>query len=449
MPKKLYGPQTEMALKNFPISGRMMPEEFIRCLALIKKHAALVNGSLKQIPSGHAKAIARAASQIAKGAYLDQFPVDVFQTGSGTSSNMNINEVIARLASTKSRKVHPNDHVNCGQSSNDVVPSAVLIACALSIRNDLLPALQHLQDQLRKKAREFREIIKPGRTHLMDAVPVRLGDEFASYAVLLDRVHMVLLMEVAGFFEIPLGGTAVGTGLNAHPSFAKKVIVRLSAETGLQLKEAGYTVSFFEGKTAHRLAMQSCPLKCLQLSAHGAELAVVLMKIAQDIRLMGSGPASGLNELILPELQPGSSIMPDKVNPVLCESVLQVASWVIGDDTTVKHAIAQNSAFELCTAYPLLAEKLLSSVRMLTNVSRAFADKCVKGIRVNRGSIQERLERSAMLITALVPEIGYEKAAAIAREAIERGEAILAVAERRTSIPKKKLVRLLDPRRMV
>jgi len=438
MPRKLYGPQTQKALKNFPISGWPMPAELIQALALIKKHAAQANGALKQIPAGHAKAIAVAASQIARGKHLDQFPVDVFQTGSGTSTNMNMNEVLAKLASSKSRKVHPNDHVNCCQSSNDVIPSALQIALALFARDELIPALTHLENALHEKSRQFHDVIKSGRTHMMDAVPVRLGEEFASYAYLLERASTSVMVATTRLYELPLGGTAVGTGINAHPQFARRVIAGLKKETKLPLKES----------TDH-IAAQSCPLAAQAFSSALCEVATVLTKIANDIRLMGSGPSSGLNELSLPEIQPGSSIMPGKVNPVLCESVEQVAAWVIAGDSMVTQCTAHGSRFELNTCYPIIACKLLTSSSLLTNVSRVFADKCIKGIKANRTVMQEKLERNAILATALAPEIGYEAAATIAKEAMKTGETILEVAVRRTQLKKAKLTKLLDPKQMV
>jgi len=438
MSKKLYGSSTRKAIANFPISGWPMPSAFLTALALIKKHGAQVNGSLRQIPSVHAQAIAKAADSIASGKYLDQFPVDVFQTGSGTSTNMNMNEVIATLASSKSRAVHPNDHVNAGQSSNDVIPTAMQISAALQVRDALIPALDHLQQALERKATAYKGIIKTGRTHLMDAVPVRLGDEFGAFATLVGQSSKSVKAAIPRLCELPLGGTAAGTGLNAHPQFARRVIAKLSRSTGLPLKEA-----------KDHIAAQSCPLAAVALSSALCEVAVALTKISSDIRLMGSGPVSGFNELQLPELQQGSSIMPGKVNPVLCESIEQVAAWVMAGDAMVSQIVSSGSRFELNTCYPILACKLLTSLMLLTNVSRLFADKCVKGITVNKKVIEERTARNPMLVTALAPRIGYDKAAAIAKEAAKTGDTILEVAKRNTKIAPSKLKKLLDPGRMV
>lgn len=435
MPRKLFGLHTEKALKNFPISGWSMHSEFIQALAMIKEHAAVINGELKEIPKSVAQAIAKSAHEVKKGKYADQFPVDVFQTGSGTSSNMNVNEVVAKLAG---QKVHPNDHVNRCQSSNDVVPTAMQISSALAARDNLIPALEHLIEVIEKKAEQFDDIIKTGRTHLMDAVPVRLGDEFRSYATLISQSLESVDAAIEKLCVLPLGGTAVGTGLNAHPQFAKKVIARLRKETELPLTEA-----------KDHVATQSCPQACLYMSSLLKEVAVILTKIANDIRLMGSGPVAGLNELILPELQAGSSIMPGKVNPVLCESVEQVAAFVIGADASVTYALSTASRFELCTALPLITTKLLTSIDLLSNVSKLFADRCVNGIKANKKAIKDKLERNVMLVTPLAKEIGYEKAAEIAKEAMQKGERIIDVAARMTSISDAKLKRILDPERMV
>lgn len=434
-----------------------MPTEFIRALAMIKEHAAVVNGELKEIPKSMSQKIAKAARLIKNGKHADQFPVDVFQTGSGTSSNMNVNEVIAGLVNSGGRslstrsalssasgftcsrrvRVHPNDHVNRCQSSNDVVPTAMQVSCALAARDKLNPALEHLVEVMEKKAEQFHGIIKTGRTHHMDAVPVRLGDEFRSYATLIGQALESVDASIEKLCTLPLGGTAVGTGLNAHPQFAKKVIVRLRKETELPLTEA-----------KDHISAQSCPVACLSMSSALKEVAVTLTKIANDIRLMGSGPVAGLNELVLLELQAGSSIMPGKVNPVLCESVEQVAAWVIGADASVTYSVSSASRFELCTAFPLITSKLLTSIDLLSNVGQLFADKCVRGIKANRKVIKERLERNAMLVTPLAKEVGYEKAAEIVKEAMQKGERIIDVASRKTSISQARLKKVLDPEKM-
>ncbi|MEK7136980.1 MAG: class II fumarate hydratase, partial [Patescibacteria group bacterium] len=410
-------------MESFPISGWTMPQSFLRALALVKEHAAIVNGELGVIEGDIARALAIAAQEVKAGKHGKEFPVDVFQTGSGTSTNMNMNEVIASLAeelllgegerrvrgvrgNRRNRGVHPNDHVNAGQSSNDVIPTSLQIAAALKVRDVLIPALMHLQSELRRKAKEFHPIVKTGRTHLMDAVPVRLGAEFESYATLLGSCTYEFEHVMKKLCILPLGGTAVGTGMNAHPEFAKRVIAKMAKETKLPFSEA-----------ADHCAAQSCPLACLSLSSALKQCAVALTKIANDIRLMASGPVAGLCELELPALQAGSSIMPGKVNPVLCESVLQVAAWVVGADATVTAAIAQGSNFELCTSYPLLASKILTSIRLLANASEAFAKKCIHGLKANKKVIAERLAHNPMLATALAPLIGYDAAANIAKEA--------------------------------
>jgi len=436
--RKLYGKQTALAKENFPISGWTMPQELLSALALIKKHAATVNGDLKIIPKATARAIAVAAQQVIAGKYADQFPVDVFQTGSGTSTNMNMNEVLASLASTPRRRVHPNDDVNRCQSSNDTIPSAIQIACVLKVRDDLLPALAGLQKTLEKKAAEFHPIVKTARTHLMDAVPVRLGDEFAAFAALVEKSMEILKQAQHSLCALPLGGTAAGTGTNAHPRFAKLTIAGMRKETRLALTEA-----------KEHISAQSCPLVLPELSGALRLLGSALSKIANDIRWMGSGPVAGLNELTLPPLQAGSSIMPGKVNPVLCESVMQVSMYVQGADATVQAAMREGSAFEMNTAYPVMAQSLIMSLRLLTNVTRSFDKKCVAGIKTNVEVIRARNERNPMLATALAPVIGYDRAAAIAKEAMRRNQTIFEVAKRLTKIPEKELRALLSPKKMV
>lgn len=467
MSQPLYGPETKKAMDNFPISGWTMPSEFLSALAMIKEHAAAVNGELGEIPKEIARAIEEAASELKEDLLsssesqrdesrggktsrrplqgrskrvLDHFPVDVFQTGSGTSTNMNMNEVVATLAVrgqgsgvSKRMKIHPNDHVNRCQSSNDVIPTALHLSCALALRDGLLPALKVLRGALEGKVQEFHAVIKMGRTHLMEAVPMRLGDEFRSYATLLRSVTKNLELVTCELCSLPLGGTAAGTGVNAHPEFASRVIERLKKETKLPLKEAG-----------DHIAAQSFPLALLELSSSLRQLALVLHKIANDIRL-----GVMLQELKLPELQKGSSAMPGKVNPVLCESVLQVSSWVVGADATIAHAVSESSNFELCTSLPLLAEKLLPSLRMLRNVCHTFADCCVAKITADKARIADRTCRSPMLATALVPHIGYDKASDIAEEAMEKGMTIYEIALKRTRMGEKTLKKILNPSSMV
>lgn len=438
MQHPLYGQQTTLAIGNFPISGIALPHSLIRALALIKGKAAIVNGTLNLIPQSIAQSIADAAQKIAAGAYSDQFPIDVFQTGSGTSTNMNMNEVLATLASKGKIRVHPNDHVNRCQSSNDVIPSAIQLACALTAKEQLLPSLKLLRKTCERKARAFRTIIKTGRTHLMDAVPVRLGSEFASYAALIAASEKRIQQALQDLCVLPLGGTATGTGINAHPAFAKNVIKLLKKETALALSEA-----------PEHFSAQSCPRSLLHLSGALKETSVALSKAANDIRWMGSGPVAGLSELFLPSLQAGSSIMPGKVNPVLCESVLQVGMEIVGMDATVHAALVQGSMFELNTALPVMAHVLLSGIEHLANVASLFATKCVAGLTVNRSLIQERTARNPMLATALNPFIGYDAAAAIAKEAMQTGETILMVAKRRTNIGAERLREILDVRGML
>jgi fumarate hydratase class II len=440
MEMPLYGPETRKALENFQISGWTMPREFLSALALIKEYAAAVNGELGEIPEEVSRAIVQAAAEIQKGKHWREFPVDVFQTGSGTSTNMNMNEVIAALATRNAEmrkcgnaEIHPLDHVNRCQSSNDVIPTAMQIACALTLRDAMLPSLKKLERALQKKAKEFRNIIKNARTHHMDAVPMRLGDEFQSYATILKRVMSNLQLVTRELCSLPLGGTAAGTGINAHPKFAKRVIERLKEETKLPLEEA-----------EDHVAAQSFPFAALDLSSALRQLASVLQKTANDIRL-----GACFQELQLPELQKGSSIMPGKVNPVIPESVIQVCAEVIGADTTVSVWCAQGSTFELNTCMPLMAHRLLQSLKLLTNACNVFSERCIDGIRANEKVLKDRLEKNPMLATALAPHIGYDAAAEIAKEAMEKGTTIYEVALERTKLGERKLKRLLDPKSMM
>jgi fumarate hydratase class II len=434
---KLYGKQTELAVKNFKISGWTIPSELIQALAFVKKHAAKTNGLLKKIPSTHSKAIFKAAKKIQEGEYLDQFPVDVFQTGSGTSTNMNMNEVLATLASTKTRTVHPNDHVNCCQSSNDVIPTAIQVACALKATYGLMPVLKEMQEALLHKASEFHHIVKTGRTHLMDAVPISLGDEFRAFAALIEKTIWKIQQSTDGLCILPLGGTAVGTGINAHPSFAKKTIEAMSKEVGLPFSEA-----------ENHMAAQSCPTALLSHIGALREAAIVLEKIANDIRHMNSGPIAGLGELKLPALQAGSSIMPGKVNPVMCESMMQVSMYIKGADATVQAGMSGASNFQLNTAYPIMAQSLIMSLRLLSNSAFGFTRYCILGIEANAKNIEESTAKNPMLATALIPFIGYDKAAEIANEAMAKKQIILEVAIRRTDLPETKLQKILDPEKL-
>ncbi len=412
--KQLWGGETTKAVENFPISGETVPAPVIHWLARIKGAAAAVNGELGLLPKRSARQIERAAREIAEGRHDDQFPIDVFQTGSGTSTNMNANEVIARLAG---EAVHANDHVNMGQSSNDVFPSAVHLAALDVAQNELLPALKQLERSLSRKARSFENVVKAGRTHLMDAVPVTLGAEFAGYAAQVrlgaERVSAALVH----VGQIPLGGTATGTGLNTHPRFAERVRARLRKES--QLKQIAPPADPFEAQ-ANRDAL-------VELSGALKVLAVSLTKIAGDLALMGSGPRAGIGELYLPELQKGSSIMPGKVNPVIPEVVLQVSAQVIGNDAAITVGGLQGQ-FELNVRIPLIARNLLQSLQLLTSTSRVFAEKCVDGIRANRAGTDASAGATLAVATALNGAIGYDNGTRIVQKATASGRPLRDVA---------------------
>lgn len=413
-----WGAQTQRAVENFPVSGRTIDARLIRALALIKAEAATANAGLAEVASVDARrgdAIRQAAEAVASGVHDAEFPVDVFQTGSGTSSNMNANEVIASLASEvlgEPGAVHPNDHVNASQSSNDVFPSAVHLAVAEALRDDLRPAVAHLADALSERAEAFAGVVKSGRTHLMDATPVTLGQELGGYAAQLrqnlERIDAVLVR----LGRLPLGGTAVGTGMNAPPAFAPTVIAALAARTGLPLVEA-----------PDHFAAQGGRDDLVDASAVLRVVAVSLTKIANDLRWMASGPRTGLAEIHLPDLQPGSSIMPGKVNPVLAEAVTQVAAQVFGNDAAVAFGGSQGN-FELNVYVPMMAANLLDSVRLLTNVSRIFADRCVAGIEADVERCRAFAESSPSLGTALNLHIGYERASTLVKESVRTGRSI-------------------------
>ncbi len=409
----LWGAQTQRAVQNFQISGEPVSRYLIAALGLIKGTAAAVNRELGVLDSDRADAIRAAAALVAGGSVNDQFPIDVFQTGSGTSSNMNANEVIAALATRDlGRPVHPNDHVNASQSSNDVFPSAIHLAAAQLITGDLLPALGHLAGVLSAKAAEFAEVVKSGRTHLMDATPVTLGQEFGGYAAAVRHGAARLTAVLPDVGELPLGGTAVGTGLNAPAGFAAGVIARLAAELDLPLSEAA---DHFEAAGARdALVAASGVLRVV---------AVSLFKICNDLRLMGSGPRTGLAEIGIPDLQPGSSIMPGKVNPVICEAVCQVCTQVIGNDAAVAFGGAAGN-FELNVMMPVIARNLLSSLQLLAAAATALADKCVAGITADAERLRRNAESSPAIVTALNPFIGYEAAAAVAHQALASGATV-------------------------
>jgi fumarate hydratase, class II len=435
----LYGAQTARAAENFPISSLRFSRSFLRALALLKKHAAATNASLGLLPAELASAISAAAQEVAQGEWDDHFVVDVFQTGSGTSTNMNANEVIANRAgellggSRGGKQVHPNDHVNRGQSSNDVIPSALHIATLSSLEEQLLPSLELLRSELARKTGEFHDILKIGRTHYQDATPVRLGQEFGGYASQvshgIDRIRAVM----PHLAELPLGGTAVGTGINTHRDFARLTIERIAKETGLPLCEAP---DHFEAQGARDAAVE----------ASGAlkTVAASLLKIANDIRFLASGPRLGIGEIQLPATQPGSSIMPAKVNPVMCEMLIQICVQVIGNDTTITVSGALGH-LELNTMIPVIAHNLLQSIELLAAGSRVFAIRCVAGIEADRQKCEEAIERSLALATALVPVLGYDRAASIAKNAFQTGRTIRAVALEMTGLGPARVDELLDP----
>jgi fumarate hydratase class II len=414
--RELWGNETRKAVENFPVSGQPIPASVARWLGRIKAAAARVNAELGLLDEEKAHRIAEAGDRIARGELDDQFPIDVFQTGSGTSSNMNANEVIAALAG---EDVHANDDVNMGQSSNDVFPSAVHLAALDEITNDLLPALQTLADSLAQKAREFDDVVKSGRTHLMDAVPVTLGQEFGGYTAQVREGSARISAALGRLGQIPLGGTAVGTGLNTHPEFAERVRRRLSEETGLTISRP---VDAFEAQAARDALVET--------SGALKTLAVSLTKIANDLRLMGSGPRAGLAEIFLPELQKGSSIMPGKVNPVIPEVVTQVAAQVIGNDAAIT-AGGMQGHFELNVFVPLLARNLLDSIKLLAAASRLLAEKCVDGIEANREQCERYAELTLSAATALNPYIGYDAGAEIVKEAASTGRSLREIARER------------------
>jgi fumarate hydratase, class II len=437
-----YGVQTARAVENFPISQLRLPRPLLRALGLVKRAAAHVNAELGFLDPQVAQAIQRAAQEVIDGRLDDQFPVDIFQTGSGTSSNMNANEVIANRAAELlggergSKLVHPNDHVNMSQSSNDVIPTAIHVAALEQLDKELIPALRRLHAALAAKANEFDSIVKIGRTHLQDATPIRLGQEFSGYARQVELGIARLDRARPSVEELALGGTAVGTGLNAHPEFARRVIALLAEETGCALKEAQ---NHFEAQAAQD--------SIVELSGALRTIAVSLMKIANDLRWMGSGPRCGLGEILLPATQPGSSIMPGKVNPVIAESVLMVGAQVIGNDAAIAVA-GQAGNFELLVMLPVMAHNLLESVLLLARASENFAARCVEGIQADRQRCEAQIEQSLAMCTALAPEIGYEAAAEIAKEAFKTGKTVREIAELRNLMPASRLNYLLDPRRM-
>jgi fumarate hydratase class II len=430
----LWGAQTQRAVQNFRISGRPMPRPFIRALGLIKAAAAQTNANLGLLPKTRAAAIRKAALEVAEGAHDAHFPVDIFQTGSGTSSNMNANEVIAALVMRGGRgRVHPNDDVNLGQSSNDVIPSAIRVAALLTASEDLLPALRHLRTTIDRRAREGRKLVKTGRTHLMDAMPLTFAQELGAWSSQLESARLRIEDSLRRLRRLPIGGTAIGTGINAAPGFGRRVAQTLSVLSGVRFVAAEDP---FEGIAAQDDAVE--------LSGQLNALAVALMKIANDLRWMNSGPLAGLGEIELPALQPGSSIMPGKVNPVIPEAVAMVCAQVFGHHTAITVA-GQSGSFQLNVMLPLIAADLLDSIGLLANAMRALADDAIAGMQFRPDRIAEALARNPILVTALNPVIGYEKAAAIAKKAYRERRPVFEVALEDSGLDAAELRRLLDP----
>ncbi|NGP54736.1 class II fumarate hydratase [Thioalkalivibrio sp. XN8] len=430
----LWGAQTQRAVENFPISGRPMPSGFIAAVGLVKWAAAGANEELGLLEASLAAAIRAAADEVVAGRHDAQFPVDVFQTGSGTSTNMNANEVIATLATRGAgTPVHPNDHVNMGQSSNDVIPTAIHVSAALAVERELVPALDHLAATISSKAQACRSIVKTGRTHLMDAMPVRLDQELGAWAAQVRGGIARVRATLPRLTGLAQGGTAVGTGINAHPDFGTRFAAQLAGRTGIDFRPSE---DYFESL--------SCQDTAVELSGQLKTVAVSLMKIANDLRWMNSGPLAGLGEIALPALQPGSSIMPGKVNPVIPEATAMVAAQVIGNDATITVA-GQSGSFQLNVMLPVIADRLLDSIGLLAAVARVLADRAIAGFTVNEDNLRAALERNPILVTALNPVIGYELGAATAKKAYAEGRPIREVALEMTDLGEDELARLLDP----
>jgi len=433
----LWGAQTQRAADNFRIGRQRMPAELVRAIGLVKWAAAETNGELGELPAPVAAAIAAAALEVADGSHADQFPLGVFQTGSGTSTNMNVNEVIAHLAGARlGRSVHPNDDVNRCQSSNDVMPTAIHVAAAIAVGSALLPALARLAGAIGAKAREVGGQVKTGRTHLMDALPVTLGQEMGAWRAQVEDAAARVESVRPRLHRLALGGTAVGTGANSHPEFAKRAIARLAAHTGLAFTEA-----------PDRFAAMASQDTAVELSGALRAAAVTLLKISNDLRWMNSGPLAGLSEVSLPALQPGSSIMPGKVNPVIPEAVAMAATRVLAHDVAVGMAGASGN-FQLNVMLPLVADALADSIALLADSANALAERAIPGLTVHAGRLSESLGRNPMLLTALAPRIGYDRAAAIAKRAYSESRPILDVAVEETGLPRDELARILDPARL-
>lgn len=433
----LYGAQTQRAINNFPISGLTMPPALIKTVALIKQTAAKVNSDLGVLDAKRGQAIIQAAEQIIQGQHAEQFPIDIFQTGSGTSTNMNVNEVLAHLASAISTEVvGANDHVNMGQSSNDVIPTAIHISAALECHRQLLPALTHLAETIEKKADTCQDYTKTGRTHLMDAMPMTLAQELGAWGLQIRNAIARIQSTLPRIQKLAQGGTAVGTGINAHPEFSVKFAQTMSAATDIAFTPND---SFFESL--------SCQDAVVELSGQLKTIAVSLMKIANDLRWMNSGPLAGLGEIELTALQPGSSIMPGKVNPVIPEATAMVAAQVIGNDATITVA-GQSGTFQLNVMLPVIAYNILQSIEIISQVSLALADTAIADFKVREDNLQQALTRNPILVTALSPIIGYEQAAKIAKSAYQQGRAIIDVAEEMTDIPRAELEKILEPKHL-
>ncbi|MBM5458481.1 class II fumarate hydratase [Pseudomonas sp. P66] len=433
----LYGAQTQRAVNNFPVSQQRMPIQFIRALLLAKAAAAKANVELEQMQAGQGEAIVKAVEQLLSGDFIQHFPVDIFQTGSGTSSNMNANEVIATLASRIfGDNINPNDHVNCGQSSNDIIPTTIHVSAALALHEQLLPALRHLVQVIERKAVEVHPFIKTGRTHLMDAMPVRMSQVLGGWAAQVRAAVAHIESTLPALQALAQGGTAVGTGVNAHPEFAVRFSQQLSTLT---------QIPFTPGQNL--FALIGSQDTAVAVSGQLKTTAVALMKIANDLRWMNSGPLAGLGEIELEGLQPGSSIMPGKVNPVIPEATAMVAAQVIGNDATIAVA-GQSGNFELNVMLPIIAQNLLSSIELMANVSRLLADKAIASFKVNEPKLKEALARNPILVTALNPIIGYQKAAEIAKTAYKQGRPIIDVALEHTDLSRSQLEVLLDPEKL-
>jgi fumarate hydratase class II len=432
----LYSAQTQRAVENFPISGMPFPRGLIRALAIVKAAAALANAELELLSREKADAICAAALKVAEGDYDEQFPIDIFQTGSGTSSNMNANEVIAKIASTGKLKIHPNDDVNMCQSSNDVIPAAIHVAAAVEIHDNLLPALRHLHGVLQARAHETQDVVKTGRTHLMDAMPITLGQEIGGWAAQVNHGVERILNSQPRLLELATGGTAIGTGINAHPEFGNRIAAHISKLTHIPFTE-----------TRNHFAAQSAMDAATEMSGQLKATATSLFKIANDLRWMNSGPQAGLGEIVLPSLQPGSSIMPGKINPVIAEATMMVCAQVIGNDTTISLCNASGN-FQLNVMLPALGYNLLQSVTLLGNASRVLADKAIIGFEVKREAMLELVDKNPIMVTVLNPIIGYEKGAAIAKKAYAQNRKLKEVALEETDLTEEELSVLLDARAM-